>query len=80
MAIGFAIFLSRELIPNRNMCACNVLKVIAALILNDISETVKGTDYLLSESNFVIDLGSAERCCLAIMHKQARTFYRVRLM
>ena len=30
----FAMFLLRELIPNRNTCASNFMKVIVALILN----------------------------------------------
>ena len=44
----------------------------------DISETVKGTDYLMIGSNLVVesvaDLGSTKMTCLGIMHKQARTF------
>ena len=41
-ANGFAMFLLREVIPNRNMCASNFLKVIVALILNGCFQNIKG--------------------------------------
>ena len=63
------------------MCALNFFKVIVALILNGCFEnfTGNGLGYLILGSNLFVESISAKRCCLAIMHKQGRTFYHVGL-
>ena len=48
-----------------------LLKVIAALILNEYFQNFKGAEYLMLGGSFVVEyvngFGSTEKCCLAIM-------------